>query len=215
MLRTLVAVLVLAGVARADNDLEALARQPGCDAARAHCFGIRLHVAIGDAPVADAAWVARQLEFANRHFEALDVGWQIVGVDSLPGSATRVEDAQERDSFAPLVSGTVVDVFVTGQLDDIDKPGAVAYGVTWRTKDARERKFVILSTQAWERTLAHELGHVFGLPHSRYAISIMNKTPRTAPPPEDRRFADEEIELMKTALKRVLRDKLLVDVARP
>jgi len=103
----------------------------------------------------------------------------------------------------------VVHVFVTGQLDDIDTPGAVAYGVTWRRGDT---KYVILSTQAWERTLAHELGHVFGLPHSTHPISIMNKTPRTEPPPEERRFADEELAAMKRRLAQIVKAKVLVDV---
>jgi len=161
------------------------------------------------APVADEAWIARQLEFANKQFAALDVEWQIVGSDELPESAARVEDAAERDSFGRLVKGKVVHVFVTGQLDDIDTPGAVAYGVTWRRGDT---KYVILSTQAWERTLAHELGHVFGLPHSTYPISIMNKTPRTEPPPEERRFADEELAQMKQRLAQIVKARVLVDV---
>jgi len=215
VLRPLIGVLVLVAVARADTDLTGLVTgAPGCDATRAHCFGIQLHVAVGEAgPIADPAWVARQLAFANKHFEALDVGWQIVGVDALPASAERVEDRKERDGFGKQVKGTVVHVFVTGQLDDVDEEGKTAYGVTWRKKgDAKETKYVILSTQAWERTLAHELGHVFGLPHSTYPISIMNKTERSDPPPDQRRFADEEIAAMKGALVRIVREKRLVTI---
>ena len=174
-------------------------------------LGIQVHVAAVDGtPVADEAFLARQLAFANQQFAALDVEWRIVGRDALPASAARVEDAAERSSFGPLVKGTVVHVFVTGQLDDIDKPGEVIRGVTWRTG---ETKYVILSAQAPDRVLAHELGHVFGLPHSTYAISIMNKTPRDQPPPEERRFADEELAVMKQSLARLLKTKVLT--ARP
>ena len=89
----------------------------------------------------------------------------------------------------------------------------IAYGVTWRLpKDSR--KFVIVSAQALERTLAHELGHFFGLPHSTYAISIMNKADRAEPPVEQRTFADEEIAAMRPNLERLLRDKVIVAVKR-
>ena len=107
----------------------------------------------------------------------------------------------------------MIHVFVVGRLADVDEDGAIAYGVTWHTSDD-DRKYVIVSAQALERTLAHELGHFFGLPHSSYAISIMNKSDRAEPPVEQRTFADEEIAAMRPALKRLLRDKVIVEVAR-
>lgn len=214
MLRTILAGLLVAmhaARAHAGPELDALVTAaPACDAARATCLGLALHVAVDDnGPIAKPDWLAAQLAQANRHFEKLDVGYKIVSIDALPASATRVEDRAERSSFGAQVKGTVIHVFVTGQLDDIDLPGEVAYGVTWRRGAT---KFIILSTQAWERTLAHELGHVFGLPHSTHAISIMNKTPRAEPPPEQRTFADAEYRAMKPRLQALLRGKALVPV---
>lgn len=87
----------------------------------------------------------------------------------------------------------------------------MAYGVTWWTTD--DRKLIILLTQAWERTLAHELGHFFGLPHSKYAISIMNKTPREEPPLEERTFHEKELAKMKPPLRQLLRNKTLQNLA--
>ncbi len=207
-------LLVFAGRADADVDLVALTKAaPGCDAARAHCVGLSLHIAIGDAgPVATADWITAQLAGANRHFTALDLGFRIVAVDALPASATRVDDRKERDSFGPRVQGTVIHVFVTGHLDDVDVAGQMAYGVTWRKGST---KFIILSTQAWERTLAHELGHVFGLPHSTYAISIMNKSDRAEPPIEQRTFAAEELKAMRPRLVTMLRGKIITDLPKP
>jgi hypothetical protein len=203
-------VIAFAGIARAD-DLEALTKDaPRCDTTRATCIGLRVHIAVGDeGPVATAGWIAAQLAGANQHFTALDTGFQITSVDALPASATRVEDRRERNQLGKKIPGTAIHVFVTGHLDDIDIAGAMAYGVTWRSGG---KKFIILSTQAWERTLAHELGHVFGLPHSTYPISIMNKTPRTEPPVEQRTFADEEIAKMRPRLRALLRARVLANL---
>ena len=216
MKRVVFAILLGTGVAggQAPAELSALiATAPPCDEARATCIGLRLHVAVtDDGPIARGDWIDAQLAEANRHFAPLDVGFQIVGVEPLPASAARVEDRVERTAFGRRTTGKVIDVFVTGHLDDIDKPGAMAYGVTWWV--TKQRKLIILSTQAWERTLAHELGHVFGLPHSTYPISLMNKTPRKEPPVEERTFHPDELAKMKPRLRALLRSRTLKNLKR-
>ena len=102
----------------------------------------------------------------------------------------------------------MIHVFLVGELDDIDEDGKKLNGVAWPRGDGS--KFVILARTAMERTLAHELGHVFGLPHSSYAVSIMNKTKRDEPPIEQRTFADEEVAAMKRNVVRLVRKKILV-----
>ena len=208
------------GRARADVDHELAALTaalPACEAARAHCIGIQLHVPVavdgGDALIAQAGWLAVQLAEANRHFAPIDVGFQVVGVDALPAGAGHVATPADRDAVADgRLTGKVIHLFITGQLDDVDQPGEVIRGVTWHLRGG-DRKYVILSTVAPERVLAHELGHVFGLPHSGYAISIMNKRPRTEPPIEQRTFADAELAAMRPALRRLLREQI-ADIAR-
>jgi hypothetical protein len=208
-----------AGRARGDVDGELaalIAGLPACEAGRAHCLGIRLHVTVdadGKA-IAQPAWFAAQLAAADRHFAPLDVAFEVVGVDALPASAARIATPADRDAVSDgRLVGTVIHVFITGRLDDVDVPDGVIRGVTWHVRGSG-RKYVILSTVAPDRVLAHELGHVFGLPHSTYAVSIMNKTVRTEPPPEQRTFADPEIAAMRPVLKRLLREQVLADVAR-
>lgn len=207
-----VVVSVLAATAAADGELARLSADvPACDAARATCIGVRLHVTVTDAgPIATSAWIAAQLAEANRHFAPLDVGFEIVGVAPLPAAFARIEDRRERSALGARVGGAVIDVFITGHLDDVDTPGAMARGVTWRTGT---RKFVIVSTQGPDRVLAHELGHVFGLPHSTHAISIMNKTPRDAPPIEERTFHADEYARMKPRLRALLRAQVIANRA--
>lgn len=213
MKRALVFLLV-AGQARAQPpELAAvIATAPACDAARTTCIGLRVHVPVTDAgPIAKPEWIERQVASANEHFAPLDTGFQIVGVEPLPASAERVEDRAERTSFGPLTKGRVIDVFITGHLDDIDTPGAMAFGVTWWVTG--DKKLVIVSTQAWERTLTHELGHVFGLPHSKYPISIMNKTKREQPPIEERTFHAKELAKMKLRMRALIKNKTLQNLA--
>jgi hypothetical protein len=214
--RAIVVTCMVVGVARADVDvaaqLVAIDRAlPGCAADRAHCIAIDLHVAAdANGAVASGEWLATQLAQANRHFAPLDVGFQLGTIDALPASAVRVVDRRERDALARgRLTGATIHVFVVGQLDNIDDPEIPVLGVTWRAGD---RKYIILSVKAFERTLAHELGHFFGLPHSTYAISIMNKADRSEPPVDRRTFADEEIAAMRPVLRRMLRAKVVVDV---
>jgi hypothetical protein len=213
--RSLLVIALLVQVAAADDRDTIVKAAPRCDAARAHCFELHFHIASDERGlIATADWVAAQVAGANRHFTPLDVGFQLGSVDALPASAIHVETRADRNALAEgRLTGKRIHVFIVGQLDDVDTENAVAYGVTWRRpNDAR--KYIIVSVQALERTLAHELGHLFGLPHSTYAISIMNKTERTEPPFDQRTFADEEIAAMRPILERLLRDKRLVAVPR-
>jgi hypothetical protein len=191
------AVLCASRVAGADDAADVAtvtSALPACDPGRAHCFGLRVHIARSDAGemVVEPAWIAAQLAMANKQFEPLETSFQVVGIDFLPADATRIDDRPERNALSRQV-----------------KADSFAYGVTWRTKD--ERKYIIISGMGRDRTLAHELGHFFGLPHSTYAISIMNKAARDDPPPENRRFADEEIAKMKPVLVRLVRTKVIAE----
>lgn len=188
---------------------------PACEAA--HCFGIQLHVVADGGLIAKPDWLAAQVATANRHFAAIDVGFRVVGIDTLPASAAHVATRRDRNRLAgDRLRGAVIHVFVVGRLDDVDVAGEVRRGVAWHLPDGpnRDRKYVILSTIGPDRVLAHELGHVFGLPHSSYAISIMNKTERAEPPVEQRTFAPEEIAAMRDGMQRLVRGKLVADLPR-
>jgi hypothetical protein len=210
-------IVLLAATAHADlaDDTVELAKASApCPQGRAHCFGIQLHVATDDTGLVVAPhWVAAELAEANRHFAAIDVGFTVVGADALPSTAVHVVTRKDRDAIAVDHLGrTIVDVFLIGKLEDVDDPGAPVHGVTWH---AHATKYVIVASDAFPRTLTHELGHVFGLPHSTYAISIMNKTPRDDPPMDQRTFAPEEIVALRAGLRRLLRDGVLVDLPKP
>lgn len=199
--------------AGATTDVDVMKRDAvPCDRARTYCFAIHLHVAATPgAPelVVAPDWVAQQLSTANEHFARLDVGFQIARVTTLPAETAHLKTRADRSALGKRMSPRVIDVFITGQLDDVDEVGQVARGVTWRSGD---RKFIIVSAVAMERTLAHELGHFFGLPHSTYPISIMNKTKRDEPPLEQRTFHDAEYAKMAPVLRRLVRTNVLANL---
>jgi len=212
------AAVTLGGTANAGDDAMLAAIQkaaPSCEPGDNYCFAIQLHVATSEAGlVAGADWLKAQLAGANRHFGPLGVGSTRAGVAWLPESAMHIETRADRNALAVgRLGGRIIHVFIVGQLDDVDVEGAIAYGVTWRRPNDN-RKYIIVSAQALERTLAHELGHFFGLPHSTYDVSIMNKTERKEPPVEQRTFADEEIAAMRPVLERLVRGKVIVAVKK-
>lgn len=167
-----------------------LARAAAADCDQPQCFAIRLHVV----PNTRSEFLDDELAGANRRFALIDVGWHVDSIDEVPASFAHVETRAQRDAIAAGRLGAAgVDVFVVDQLDDIDEPGRI-YGVTWHRHDGK--KYAIVSAEALERTLAHELGHVFGLQHSSYD-SIMNPD---LPASRERMFAPEELAILRRRL---------------
>jgi hypothetical protein len=211
------AILAAAQPALADELDDALAGvvsgAPACTAA--HCFGVHLHVASTDhALVATPEWLAASVANANAQLAAIDVGLRVIAADR--NSAIRVTTIADRNAIVGTTGlhAGAIDVYVVFRLDDVDSkdtPPPYIRGVTWPLAgDPEHRKLIILSIAGSPRVLAHELGHFFGLPHSSYAISIMNKKPRDNPPIDKRRYADEEIPVMKKELQRLVDAKIVV-----
>nr|HEX4315156.1 hypothetical protein [Kofleriaceae bacterium] len=212
-----IAILCAASHAARADDLDAqlatvATLAPACSAK--HCIGVHLHVAATDSTlVASPDWLAAQIATADKHLATIDVGLTVVATDR--ASAMRVDTPADRDAIVGTTGlhAGAIDVYVTFRLADVDATDdTYIRGVTWRRHSDPDHKYIILSIAAGPRTLAHELGHFFGLPHSKYAISIMNKTPRDQPPQDQRRYADEEIPILKKTRDQLLADKVIVDV---
>ncbi len=167
-------------------------------------FEISMHV-VKDVQTPD--WLATQAAIANKHFAATEVAFEVTSQDELAATAAHLVTRADRDALAKLVTDNKIHVFVIGKLENVDDAKLPVHGVTWR---GGGKKYIIIAADSPDRVLAHELGHVFGLPHSTYAISIMNKTKRARPPIEDRRFADEELAAIKAVAKRLARSRLAV-----
>ena len=213
MLALLLTLMQAAPVPKDSTDLGVYVRDtPRCAATATHCFGIHLHMVVTpEGPAQDVAWVTAQVEQAHRHFARIDTSFEVVAVDAVPASDLEIDSREERDALGhDRFTRGVVHVFVVGRLADVDIAGNEIRGVHWRERADRTHRWVILSKIAGSLVLSHELGHFFGLPHSTYDISLMNKTVRLTPLVSDLTFAEPEVVIMRKHRDRMLRSKLLL-----
>ena len=196
-LTALVALACLACPPTAAQALE-LAALPTCPTATQHCLTLQVWLPPGD----HQDWLTQQLQTANDRLAVIGAAVQVVQVHQLPANRLRIDRVAQRDDLGKLGSQTPLRWFVVDRLMDNAEPGRQRKGVTWR---AGSQVWVIESQQAWRWVLAHELGHVLGLPHSTEAHSIMNKAPRAWPPPWQLGFTAKEQPLMRRTLAKVLK----------
>lgn len=192
---------------------QTLAAMPACTEAAARCFRLRLHVAEDGegAPVVDAAWLGAQVTHANTVFADVGVGFEVTAVSSAGPDVRRVLTREDRDRLGRAShDARFVDVWVVGQLANVDDPGDIR-GVHWRDRAARAHRWIILSAIAPVPVLAHELGHYFGVPHSAAAGSLMNKSGNDPTPFAERRFVAAEQRRIRRSAKRFAAERAPVD----
>ncbi len=148
-------------------------------------FSVVVH---GDS--SDRAWIEAQIVSANAIFAPADVSFRVVEVRAplSPAARASVPDRAARDQLGRAVElrggePRCVYVFLTEQLVDVDGSSRELSGVHWRMRSDRRRHYVILSKRARSSTLAHELGHYFGNPHSPTPNNVMSYARDGVTPP--------------------------------
>jgi hypothetical protein len=129
--------------------------------------------------VVDRAWIDAEMSVAERIYGPLGFHVRIDHVRALGTELARIEDPHMRDRFAPLVTPHEVQVFIVRSLRDNEQVGVYRGGVTWdshpSSQNGPSRRFIILAATAFGSTLAHEMGHFFGIqPHSSVKNNLMS-----------------------------------------
>ena len=125
--------------------------------------------------VVSRAWIDAEMAVAERIYGPLGFHVRIDHVRALGTELARIEDPRMRDRFAPLVTPREVQVFIVRSLRDNEQVGVYRGGVTWDSHTTPSRRFIILAATAFGSTLAHEMGHFFGIqPHSSVKNNLMS-----------------------------------------
>ena len=152
-------------------------------------FSIHTEIAQVDGEaVVSPAWVAEQIAAANAIFAPTDVGF-VSGTQRATDVAANLVTRTDRHRLGPRVdpSSGAIHLFIVESMEDVDVPGRPLRGVHWRSRrGGGPRHFVVLTSIAGPNTLAHELGHFFGNPHSPTPGNIMSYTRGEGPPFFDR-----------------------------
>jgi hypothetical protein len=127
---------------------------------------------VADGVEASRDWMNAQLRASEEMYAPLGVHFRLTEWRTLPASAANIQNRSERDALAPQCVPQVINVLVTSQLRDVDTSEEVyRMGVTWI---GGGKKYIILSTAARATTLAHEIGHFFGLHHTKVKNNLMS-----------------------------------------
>ena len=122
----------------------------------------------------DDAWIDAQIAQAERLFAPHGVHFRKVRTRALPPRFARLETRDDRDALAAECDKGVVNVFIVASLRDVDEPERFRQGVHWRSRSAPAKHYAIVSAVAQPTTMAHELGHFFGNPHSAVVDNLMS-----------------------------------------
>lgn len=147
------------------------------------------------AAVRDDAWIGEQLAEVSRLYTPIGVTFRKTQSLKLPPALSQLETRDDRDSLAAHLVPKTIHVMIVASLRDVDDPRLYRMGVHWRHRKQPAKHYIIVAESARPSTLAHELGHFFGLDHSTVTDNLMSYS-RTGAPPFLENKQEERIEAM-------------------
>ncbi|MDI1484281.1 hypothetical protein [Polyangium sp. y55x31] len=157
-------------------------------------------------PVQNETWIAEQITEATRLFTPIGVTLRKTNARALPPALARLETRADRDALAAHLEAKRINVMIVASLRDVDDPKLFRMGVHWRHRKMAAKHWVIVAASARPSTLAHELGHFFGLGHSDVTDNVMSYSRTGAVPPF---FDAKQAERIESMARMYVGSKLL------
>jgi hypothetical protein len=127
-----------------------------------------------DAAAVTADFLADQVATANDQFAPAGMSFEAAMPVTLDAKFRELETRADRDALGPSVVAHEITVFFVASLRDVDDPKLFRMGVTWRKLTDLRVRYIIVASSARTTTMAHELGHFFGLDHSGVKNNLMS-----------------------------------------
>lgn len=179
-------------------------------------FALVVHVAAAD-PTDTEARVGRLLDTANRHFAAAGVAFGVAEQRELPASYAVVETIRERRQLRRLLVPRAINVFLVDAILDPVPSDATRRAARWQGREPSGRlsgahieapgkqpgTYILLARTRRPTSLAHELGHFFGVAHHKDPTNIMSYGA------ERDHFAERQLEVFDRRARRFRRQRIL------
>jgi hypothetical protein len=184
-------------------------------------FAVIVHVATIDSSDLDAR-IATLFGTANTHFADAGIEFAVEERRQLPESFAVLENIRERRRLARFFVPKTINVFLVDEiLDPVPseatrkaakaqgrKPSGRLSGAHIPIKGRKPDTYIIIARTRSSYSLAHELGHFFGVAHSKAPQNIMSYGARRD------RFESNQIEVFRKRGRRFQRKRWLRIVTR-
>lgn len=126
------------------------------------------------APAQTDAWIDAQILEAQRLYNAFGIYFRKAEVRAVDARFAQLESRADRDALATQLKKGFLNVFVVASLRDVDDPKLYRMGVHWAPNGDLKRQYCIVAKTARRTTMAHEIGHYFGLQHTQVPDNLMS-----------------------------------------
>ncbi len=181
-----------------------------------HVFALTIHVATTK-PEDASKRIIQKIKKANELYSQVSMAFDGSDVRELPENFTVIDNIPERHKLKKYLVKKTINVFVADDILDPHPSKATKKAAKWQGRkpsgrltgahiEAKKRTpstYIIISRRSPEETLAHELGHFFGLPHHKNPSNIMSYG-------LDRvEFDKRQLKIIKTQAKKIIRKRLV------
>jgi len=186
------------------------------DATTPRPFAVVVHVAAADPSDTDAR-LARLLDTANRLFAEAGIAFAVAERRELPGSFATLEQSRERRRLRRHLVPRAINVFLVDEILDPNPSAATRKAARWQGRKPSGRlsgahieapgkrpgTYIVLARSRRATSLAHELGHFFGVGHHKDPTNVMSYGAKRD------HFTERQLEVFERRARRYRRERTI------